>query len=196
MKLDTIPLEMKRLILLPFVLQDADAVFQNWAADPEVTRFLSWKPHQTVAVTKAVIASWQKDYRGSGRCHWGIVRKETGGLIGNIAVVESGRDWAELGYCIGRACWGQGIVTEGARAVIDYLFSETALSSIRARHHPDNPASGAVMHKAGMRFIKIEPNGGRLNTGEPHDVALYSLDREEWAKGKEKAVWASFTSLL
>ena len=66
MKLDTIPLEMKRLILLPFVLQDADAVFQNWAADPEVTRFLSWKPHQTVAVTKLLSLPGKKDYQGSG----------------------------------------------------------------------------------------------------------------------------------
>ena len=196
MKRNIIHLETKRLILRPFVLQDAEDIFQNWAADPEVTRFLSWRPHQTVEVTKAVINSWQKDYRGSGRCHWGIVWKETGGLVGNIAVVESGRDWAELGYCLGRAYWGQGIVTEAARAVIDYLFSKTTLSSIRARHHPDNPASGAVMRKAGMRFVKIEPNGGQLNTGEPHDAALYSLDREEWAKKKEKATPISFTSLL
>lgn len=164
-------------------MEDAGAVFHNWTNDPEVTRFLTWKPHQNIEVTKAVIGSWLKDYKSSGRCHWGIVLKGGSEPVGNIAVVASnGLHWAELGYCLSRAHWGQGLVTEAVRAVLAYLFEQVGVERVLARHDVDNPASGAVMQKAGLRFEETEPEGGTTNAGECCAVHRYALSRGEWQK--------------
>lgn len=41
-------IETDRLLLRPFVIEDAKAMFENWAADSEVTRYLMWQPHKDI----------------------------------------------------------------------------------------------------------------------------------------------------
>ena len=48
----TITLETPRLILRRFAAGDAAAMYRNWASDPEVTRFLTWPPHESLAVSE------------------------------------------------------------------------------------------------------------------------------------------------
>ena len=48
----TVRMETKRLVLRPYVIEDADAMFRNWANDPQVTKYLSWEPHNDVEETK------------------------------------------------------------------------------------------------------------------------------------------------
>ena len=55
-------LETNRLVLRRLTELDADAMYRNWASDPEVTRFLTWPAHQDVNVTKAVIGTWLLQY--------------------------------------------------------------------------------------------------------------------------------------
>ena len=60
-------LETERLILRRLTMADADAVYRNWASDPEVTRFLTWPTHPDPEVTRQVLAAWlplyeKKDY--------------------------------------------------------------------------------------------------------------------------------------
>lgn len=51
-------METERLVLRPFQVQDAQQMFENWASDEEVTRFLTWPTHESVQVTKQVLESW------------------------------------------------------------------------------------------------------------------------------------------
>ena len=53
--LGTKTIETKRLILRKFTLNDAEVMYQNWASEPEVTKYLTWQPHESVEVTKDVI---------------------------------------------------------------------------------------------------------------------------------------------
>ena len=67
LNLGTERIETPRLILRPFVLEDAPAMYRNWANDPEVTRFLTWPTHQSPEISAMVVESWvnaypQKDY--------------------------------------------------------------------------------------------------------------------------------------
>lgn len=39
-------LETDRLLLRPFSVDDAEAMFNGWASDPEVTKYLTWNTHQ------------------------------------------------------------------------------------------------------------------------------------------------------
>ena len=43
----------ERLVLRPFRADDAEAMFNNWASDPEVTKYLTWTPHKSAVGTAA-----------------------------------------------------------------------------------------------------------------------------------------------
>ena len=51
----TVRMETKRLVLRPYVIEDADAMFRNWANDPQVTKYLTWEPHKDVEETKQIL---------------------------------------------------------------------------------------------------------------------------------------------
>ena len=87
---------------------------------------------------------------------------------------------AEIGYCLSKKHWGQGIMTEALKAVIDYLFSEVGLNRIVARHNVHNLASGRVMQKSGMTFEGVQRQSGKDNKGNYCDLAHYSILRGEW----------------
>ena len=57
-------LETERLVLRRYVISDAPAMFNNWASDCEVTKFLMWQPHESVEVSKSIIEDWLKQYGG------------------------------------------------------------------------------------------------------------------------------------
>ncbi|MBR6323166.1 MAG: GNAT family N-acetyltransferase, partial [Lachnospiraceae bacterium] len=65
-------LETKRLILRPFRMEDAEAMFRNWASDPEVTKFLTWPTHKSAEVTGRILAEWIPQYRKDDYYHWAI----------------------------------------------------------------------------------------------------------------------------
>lgn len=169
MKIDktgTVDLETKRLKLRRFTLDDAQDMFDNWASDPAVTKYLTWPTHTSIEVTKAVLESWASNYADGAYFNWAIERKGSGKVIGSIAVVALDEDIAaEIGYCLGRAYWGQGIMTEAVMAVLDHLFDAVGLNRVAAYHDANNPRSGRVMEKAGMKYEGILRQAGRNNSG-------------------------------
>ena len=58
----TVRMETKRLVLRPYVIEDADAMFRNWANDPQVTKYLTWEPHKDVEETKKILEGWIASY--------------------------------------------------------------------------------------------------------------------------------------
>ena len=50
-------LETTNLILRKFKLVDAKAMYNNWASDLDVTKFLTWNSHNNIEVSKSVIAN-------------------------------------------------------------------------------------------------------------------------------------------
>ena len=55
-------LETQRLILRRFALSDAEAMYQNWASDPEVTKFLTWPTHTSAEISSMVLSDWVSHY--------------------------------------------------------------------------------------------------------------------------------------
>ena len=175
-------IETARLILRRFAVADAPAMFRNWANDPEVTKYLTWPPHTSVDVTESLLHTWVKNYEQPDYYQWAIVLKELGEPIGSIAVVDTDHACSsmEIGYCISRVWWHQGIMTEALNAVMDELFERTECSSITARHDPRNPNSGAVMRKCGMTQLCVR-HGDHNNQGEC-DAVVYIILRSERIK--------------
>lgn len=160
-------LETPRLILRPFGHGDAQAMFDTWASDPEVTRFLTWPTYTSVEVTRRVLTDWISRYGDNTYFNWGITLKPARAVVGNIAVVSLHEDTkaADVGYCLGRAYWGKGIMTEALRAVLDFLFDEVGLNRVAAYHDVRNTGSGRVMEKAGMKREGVLRAAGRNNSG-------------------------------
>ncbi len=179
-KTGTQQLETHRLILRRYRPEDAEDMFSNWPSDPEVTKFLTWPTHTNVDVTRYVLNDWISHYDDGGFFNWAIELKETGSVIGNIAAVKvfEEAEAAEIGYCMGRAFWGRGIMPEALRAVMDYLFDTVGLNRIEAHHDVNNPKSGRVMEKAGMKREGVRRGGGKNNQGIC-DVAGYALLRSD-----------------
>lgn len=180
-KIGTKRLETDRLILRRFTVEDAEAMYRNWASDPEVTRFLTWPCHASAKDTAALLEKWVAQYEDGGYFQWAIQRKGSDeGVIGSIAAVKLDEtvNSAEIGYCLSRAFWGQGIMPEALRAVMAFLFDEAEINRIAAYHDANNPKSGRVMQKAGMKYEGTHRQAGKNNLGIC-DMVCYAALKED-----------------
>lgn len=177
--LGTRRIETERLILRRFTEEDVDDIYRNWASDPEVTRYLQWKPHATAAHTGSILREWISSYNNVEKYVWCIAKKENNEPIGSIDAfgynekVQS----MEIGYCIGKAYWHQGIASEALRAVMDYLLHEVGIRRIEARHDVRSPYAGAVMRKCGMQYEGMRRQADWNNSGIC-DSALYGYVKD------------------
>lgn len=149
-------LETKRLILRKIRLDDAKDMFNNWATNPNVTKYVTWDVHSSIEVTKTFIQSVVDGYDNLDNYHWAIELKSLNQIIGTISIVRMNKELeeVEIGYCLGEKWWNQGIITEALKKVIEFLFNEVDVKVIIASYIKDNVASGKVMIKNGMRYVK------------------------------------------
>ena len=160
-------LQTDRLILRRFVESDAEAMFQNWASSPENLTYVTWDPHSDVEVTRNSIRNWVASYTNPNYYKWAICLKENPEhVIGDISIVEMDEidSSCEIGYILGKNYWGRGMMTEALKAVLDFCFTQAGFQKVRARYASLNPASGRVMEKAGMSYLKTLPMGLREKT--------------------------------
>lgn len=174
-------LETKRLILRRFTVRDADAMYTNWASDPEVTRYLTWPAHAGVETSRAVLADWTAAYAQESCYQWAIVLKDRADdPVGSIGAVDVSDDIAavQIGYCLGRRWWHQGIMSEALGAVMDFFFDAVGCNRVAGRHDPRNPHSGMVMQKCGMKYEGTQRSADRNNQGIC-DTSWYALLKDE-----------------
>lgn len=179
-------LETGRLSLRPFAEEDAPAMYKNWASDAEVTRFLTWPPHESAEATGELLREWAEEYNKKDYYQWAIVVKGEEGLgpVGSIsAVAYSDRtDMIQIGYCLGRAWQRRGIMTEALSRVMEYFFHTVGENRIEALHALENPRSGQVMKRCGMIYEGTLRQAGRNNQGLT-DLCCYAVLRTEWERG-------------
>lgn len=146
-------LETKRLLLRKMKKDDAPDMFA-YASDPDVTRYLLWSPHASLAHTKKYLAYLEKQYRAGRFYDWAVVEKSSGRMIGTCGfasvVPEDLR--AEIGYVLNPRWWGRGLASEAVLAVMEFGFFELGLHRIEARFMEGNDRSFAVMKRCGMTF--------------------------------------------
>lgn len=174
-------LETERLILRKFKIDDYAKMYDNWASEDAVTKYLTWKSHENQDVTKSVLTDWVDNYANNDFYNWAIELKEEDKLIGNISVVNYREETmsAVLGYCMGSKWWGKEIMPEAAKAVLKYLFEEVGFNRIAADHDKNNPKSGRVMQKIGMTYEGTLRSAGFCNQGIIDEV-WYSILKSEW----------------
>ena len=177
-------LESERLILRRLCMRDAPDIY-DYSRDHEVARHVLWTAHTSPSESRSYIRYMLRRYRLGEPSSWGIVLKQENRVIGTIGFmwIQEENASAEVGYSLGRAYWNQGIMTEALRLILDFGFKSLKLNRIEAQHEVDNPASGAVMRKAGMTYEGTLRQ--RLcNKGKFVDVALYAALRSEYTGKK------------
>lgn len=173
----------KRLVLRPFVIDDAASLF-SWASDDDVTRYLRFQSHDTLQESQRVIKRWIHDAQHPPFFHWALERREDCRVIGSmgIEIISAHDNRGEIGYCLSKSVWNQGFATEALRTVISYAFDAGGFHRLEACHSVQNAASGRVMEKAGMvreagplrQYYRSDQLGYQ-------DVYLYAAIADEWS---------------
>lgn len=166
----------ERLILRKPRMDDAPAVFEGWAKHPEVTRFLTWRPHTSVEQTQALMKRSIDAWDGEVNFRYLLEIKENSALAGMIELrMEPFK--MSFGYTGAFAQWGQGYMTEAVRASIDWAFRQPTIHRVYATTDVENIPSRRVMEKAGMkcegilRKDSMHPN----ISSEPRDSYIFAI---------------------
>jgi RimJ/RimL family protein N-acetyltransferase len=142
-------LETHRLTLRRPVEDDATRLFRAFGSDPEVTRFLTWRPHRSIADAEAAIAQRIQRLSDGTEYSWIVERAGHREAIGIVSAWFSGAE-AELGFVLARSHWGQGLMTEAVAAVTEWALSSPGIKRTWATCDVDNLASARVLEKAGL----------------------------------------------
>jgi RimJ/RimL family protein N-acetyltransferase len=140
----------ERLILRMPGMDDSPAIFEGWAQDPEVTRYLTWRPHERIEQTQEFVQGCIRAWEGQSRFPYVITLKENGKVIGMIDPRIEG-SIVGIGYGAARAHWGKGYVPEATRAIIDWAFQQPPIFRVYATTDVENIASRRVLEKVGMQ---------------------------------------------
>ena len=169
-----------RLILRKLRAEDAPQYFQRLAGSSRVTEHMLFRTHQDLSESEASIKKALCRYEEGRFYRWGIGLPGSGliGMIDLLAFDEQGES-CSFAYMLGEDFWGRGYATEAVKAVLDFGFREMELKRIHADHFAENPASGAVMRKAGMRYVETLPEKYEKD-GCKHDAPQYIITRNMW----------------
>ena len=170
-------LSTERLILRKLTNEDANSIYNNWANDSEVTKYLTWNAHKSIDDTKQILAIWLKEYKEPKTIRYGIVLKENKELIGAIDVVGYIDNNPVIGYCLSRKYWNQGYMTEACKALVDYLLA-IGYKSILIEADERNVGSNRVIEKVGFNFTHKETKKRSNIKPEIITTNWYRIDKE------------------
>ncbi|MDE5670969.1 MAG: GNAT family N-acetyltransferase [Eubacterium sp.] len=172
----------KRLLLRKVKESDYKDIYE-YASKEEVAKYVTWPPHKSIEDTKALCKMWADEYKKENTYRWAVVYNNR--VIGVTDVVEFINCSAVLGWCIDSLYWNQGIMTEAAAAVRDYMFGKVNVDNIFAAYVTENIGSGRVMQKIGMHAVSHEEYYSVLKTeceselnGRP--VSCCRMTKDEW----------------
>ena len=155
----------ERLLLRGFLDADVDALAEM-NADPVVMRYLGGvrSPEWCAASIERCRQQWSE--LGFGR--FVVEDKAIGKFAGWVTLdpveLDGYTDDVEIGWRLVRACWGQGIATELAAAVLDWAFASLPVDRVLAVADTENARSISVMRRLGMVHLADVPDEGRMST--------------------------------
>lgn len=162
-------LETPRLFLRILTLHDAESVYRHFS-DDEVTRFMDMNSCTCRQDARDIIDFHLKD----PGCRWGLFDKEAGVLVGTCGyhcwVKNEAMSMAEIGYDLGKAYWGQGLMRETLQTAILFGFEKMKLIKIHASVKPEN-------HRSIKMLISF---GFRPETAFRDGLQWFNLFKEDW----------------
>ncbi len=148
-----------RLLLRPWVLDDAEAALAIYGADA-VARWLAPAVERVpdIASMRTHLASWMVECASLDACQgrWAIVLQETGEVVGGVTLLPLPPYDVDLqiGWQIAPTAWGNGFATEAGHAVAHYAFA-AGLDEIFAVVRPHNVKGAATARRVGMEWVGV-----------------------------------------
>lgn len=171
----------ERLLLRRARPDDAQALFDAYASDPQATRFLSWRTHESVAQTREFLDSAESSWTDGSEFIWVLVPRDGGdggNAVGALGAV-SGAHGVEIGYVLGRDWWGHGLMTEAVLSVVGWLRAQPSVYRIWAYCAVDHLRSARVLERAGMAHEATLRRWAQLPNlaDEPVDALVFAWTR-------------------
>lgn len=167
-----------RLFLRKPRVEDAPLIFAAYAQDPEVTRYLAFRPHRDLNDTREAVERFLRGWRSGKSFCWLIFRGDNQELVGAIAARED--QGINLGYALARPYWRKGFMTEALRAIVEWAFAQPGIFRVWAVCDLENEASAALLEKNGfrqegiLRKWSVHPNISDV----PRDCYCYARTRD------------------
>lgn len=164
----------QRLHLRAPVTDDAKAIFEEYATDPEATRYLTWKPHEEIDTLVDFLHGVIERNHSGNEFNWAVTRHDSDRLNGMISARVVGHK-VDIGYVLGRSHWNQGFMTEAVTIMSDWILSQPEFYRVWAVCDTGNIGSARVLEKSGferegvLRRYMIHPNV----SPEPRDCLVY-----------------------
>ena len=176
----TVELKTKRLLLRPYKAEDASDIFENYATDPMVTRYLFSEPFPDFETVQTFVEEQVKGY--TLQTYQWLIEYE-GHVIGSLSAynIDHRNEACEIGGYLGKAFWSKRFIREAAMAVIAYLFEEIGFHRIYGGHDERNVASGKVMISCGMQ-LEARFRESIFDNGTYYDALQYSILSSEFKK--------------
>ena len=171
-------LRTNRLILRPPVPEDASAI-QQYVSDRRIadTTALIPHPYPDGGALEWIRRSEVTLREGRG-VDFTILLRDSNELVGVVGLIDRDVE-SSIGYWIAVPHWGNGYATEAVHRVIRHAFNARRIPSLHAYHFAHNPASGRVMHKAGLLYEGVEPLGSSRE-GVRYDRVCYGITAKQW----------------
>lgn len=166
-----------RLLLRKPRADDAQAIFDRYASDPDVTRYVAWPRHRTVADTTAFLDFSDAEWRRAPAGPYLILSRADAVLLGSTGFAFEAADQAMTGYVLAKDAWGLGYATEALRAIVA-IAPQLGVTRLTALCHTAHRASAHVLEKGGFALQGTLPRYAEfpnLSPGELSDVFLYAL---------------------
>lgn len=160
-------LETPRLRFVPFTPDDFDLLL-DLHSDPQVQRYIGGM--FGADGVRLRLDHYLKDQAAFGFSKWKAYLRD-GAFVGRAGVSSDPEGGGvELGYTFARAAWGQGLASEAARGVVDWMWANTDVPEIGAFAVVENWPSRRVLEKIGMAYVGDAERHGDL-------CAIYRLPR-------------------
>jgi ribosomal-protein-alanine N-acetyltransferase len=165
-----------RIFARPPTSADAQVVFENYASDPDVAKYMIWRPHRDVAETLEFLGRCERAWKDESAFPWSLWLKDTAEFVGLIEIRVRGHA-VDLGYALSRRWWRQGLMSEALASVVQWALAQSDIYRVWATCDVENLASARVLERAGMeregilRAWLVHPNISET----PRDCFCYSI---------------------
>lgn len=172
-----------RLRLRPWRMEDLED-FYTYCKDPDVGPNAGWKPHESLEESRGILESWVKG--DEENLIWAMEDLASGKAVGSVGLHPDGHrpgvpGCRMLGYVLSKECWGKGLMTEAANAVIDSAFRTLKLRLLTIYHYPSNDRSRRVIEKCGFHYEGTLRCGSVIQyKDETVDDCCYSMTSAEY----------------
>lgn len=168
--------ETERLVARPALMDDAAVVFDHYASDPTVAKYMTWRPHGSINETLEFLRRCEQAWSDGSAFPWSLWLKDSGEFAGLVEIrVRSSA--VDLGYALSQRWWRQGLMSEALTSLVTWALAQPEIFRVWATCDVENVASARVLERVGMeregvlRCWLVHPN----LSDTPRDALCYSI---------------------